>query len=356
MTDEPFTDLQTAMKEVSDRMKAGETEEDILNSKKEESAQAHAEVPAPEETTEEPEEEIEAAEEVVDDNTEVDESEDESTEEEEGTALDAPAFWNKSQKDAWEDIPDDHRSSAMEIFKGLEKTVSEKATELDITKKRIAVFDNVARPYEAMLASEGASPESALETYLSTAYQLRNCTPRQKHAIVQNMATHFGIDIHAMEDDLPPDPQQPAMSEQHVANLVEQRLQTHTNRAGAAAQVETFVNQRDTDGNLAHPHFDKLRTTMAAFINTGDDLEAAYTKAVRSDPELYEEAIKADVLKQTKAKTNGELKKVSKAKKAAGVKVNGGQKAKDVPSAKNETIVQTMQRVRDELSSEQTRL
>lgn len=358
MADDRLT-MQEQLAEVAKQLKDGVSEEDIQVTpreepddslaKTEEAVAAAAEIPDPDAEEDEPV--VEAAEE----DAEVDESpEDESADDDEGNSLEAPAFWNKSQKEAWKTIPEEHKASAMEIFKSSEKIMSEKATELDATRKRVEVFDAVAKPYQAMLQAENATPETALQNYLQASYTLRNGTAVQKQQMIRSMATQFGVDIEsALDNDLfTPESPQPGLTETDIGSIVDKRIQTHTAEVSVGQQITSFREQKNADGTLAHPHFDALEGAIAKGIHGGKTLEDAYTEAMSP----FQEAVDAQVKSRTEAKTKGDKTKVIKAKKAAGTRLNGSKPPVANPDTKGETMVQTMQRVKAELSTEEARV
>jgi hypothetical protein len=361
MAKDDRSSLADGMQQISDRLKAGESADDILDDPPkepeapEEKAVANAEIPSGETEDDQDTEEIEAAEEAVDKNAETGEPEkDESASDDEGDALKPPAFWSKEQTKSWEAIPDEHKPSAMNIFKGMEKTASEKATELDATKRRVEAFDAAAQPYAAMLQADGATPELAFSNLLNHAAVLRYGTPKEKQQKLRQMATDFGIEIESAEDDYSSlsEPEQPTLSEVDIKALVGQELQQHTLQNDARAQTTAFLSAKDSDGNPLHPHFDKLAPDIASFINSGHTLDDAYDRAVRSDPELYKEAIAGEVKAATTAKTKADNGKVTKARGAAGVSLSGTRKPKAVSSVKDESTYDTLVRVRQELSTE----
>jgi hypothetical protein len=84
----------------------------------------------------------------------------------------------------------------------------------------------------------------------------------------------------------------------------------------AQQEVEAFRGATDTEGNLKHPHFERVRSNMSKLFNIGDNdmtFEKAYQRAILLDDELveqrdlkikdsFEKKRKADVVKAKKAK------------------------------------------------------
>ena len=90
------------------------------------------------------------------------------------------------------------------------------------------------------------------------------------------------------------------------------------------AQIDSFKNQKDEKGNLAHPHFDSVRTHMATLVQQGKTMEDAYNEAVWLVPEFRESHLKSV---QRKRKDESDLEKaarVKKAKKAATANKSSG--------------------------------
>ena len=83
--------------------------------------------------------------------------------------------------------------------------------------------------------------------------------------------------------------------------------------------IKSFSEQKDDEGKLVHPHFEKLRVKMGNLIDTGEakDLKEAYTKSIRLDDDLYKETLKTQ---RTQAKKEEDKKRKAAVEKARKVK------------------------------------
>ena len=146
------------------------------------------------------------------------------------------------------------------------------------------------------------------------------------------MANQYGVDVGAvgndpaLEDEYA-DPEVKALKQQ-VAQLTgfiqnQQTQQQSQVEASTQSLIDQFAQETDANGNLKHPHFEKVRGVMGTLIssNNAKDLNTAYEMAVYADPELRQEQVKAMAAAQSQ--DNVKTEAVKKAKKAARSKVRG---------------------------------
>lgn len=83
--------------------------------------------------------------------------------------------------------------------------------------------------------------------------------------------------------------------------------------------IDAFKNEKDSGGNLVHPHFEAVRRTMGNLIDRGEaaDFQDAYDKAVLLKPDLRDEWITAQYKQRENADLMRRKKRVAQAKKAA---------------------------------------
>ena len=146
------------------------------------------------------------------------------------------------------------------------------------------------------------------------------------------LANQYGVDVGAvgndpaLEDEFA-DPEVKALKQQ-VAQLTgfiqnQQTQQQSQVEASTQSLIDQFASETDANGNLKHPHFEKVRGVMGTLISAQNakDLNTAYEMAVYADPELRQEQVKAMAAAQSQDSVKTEA--VKKAKKAARSKVRG---------------------------------
>lgn len=182
-------------------------------------------------------------------------------------------------------------------------------------------------PYADMIRAEGGTPAAAVRDLLETAAIFRRGTPAQKQQALVQIASQFGVPLPGAAT--PPTQQAPAFDPAMIAQHVEQRVLTTVQQreqtARLQAQIEAFAKDR--------PHFQQLAPTMGKLIEAGiaADLDDAYDRAMRLDPELFaktqaEQSAKAEAEKRAKAEQDAAKKR------AAGVSVTGAPGLAGVPA------------------------
>lgn len=133
-----------------------------------------------------------------------------------------------------------------------------------------------------------------------------------------------------------------------------QRAQVDARNRAYQTTIEGFRSQIDDNGQLAYPHFDRLRGVMGSLMQSHpvvatmqdgpEKLAMAYQMAVRADPELSESVIESDVARRMAAAEKKQ--EAEKAKRAGGIRPASGAptarpaKATSLDSALNQTFSQ----------------
>ncbi len=311
-----------------------------------------------EEKATEPEEEVEASEEEEAKEETPPEGEEEE-EPEEAVELKAPENWDKDRKDAFEGIETDAaKQSYMDAVKNLERGFQEKRETLSTTTKEHEAIVTLMQPLEPQLHAAGLDRLGGIRTLIG-AQQLLQQNPLQgvtqliqqygghnAKAIVQSLAQQYGV-TEAAEGEAYVDKDILALRDQitGLSNTIQQNeTNTQTQRATEAQeQVDTFEKATDSDGNVLHPHFDKVKISMGMLLQTGTTatMDEAYETAIRMDAGLHSELIKSKQ-EQEASKSNKERKKVVKDSKQASKNVKTNNVAPDSEPAEPDDVRQSV--------------
>ena len=296
-----------------------------------ESFEAEAEEPAEEaeplpeapEPDEQAEDEPEEAEE---DEAEEDEAVEEDTAEPE--ALAAPNHWPKEFAAKFEALEPAAQHMFMERYKDLEGDYTRKTQDVAKFKKRNEAFTEMFAPFKGDFERAGMDEVAAVRQLLAAHDYLR----KDPQSAIAWLANQYGVDMGAvgndpaLEDEYA-DPQVKALQQQ-VAQLTsviqnQQTQQQSQVEASTQSLIDQFASETDANGNLKHPHFERVRGVMGTLISAQNakDLNTAYEMAVYADPELRQEQVKAMAAAQSQDSVKTEA--VKKAKKAARSKVRG---------------------------------
>lgn len=197
-------------------------------------------------------------------------------------------------------------------------------------------------PYQDLLKQAGATPQQALNSFLSTEYVLRTAPQAQKLATFVNLARHYGIDLSGIQQGQAPqiDPQTQAI---HEENMRLRRAQAQRSNA-ESTQVLSTIEQFAADPK--NEHFETVRTHMGALIENGTakDLSDAYEQACWANPTIRNQLIQSREQEAEAKRKEGERKAVE-LKKSAAVSIRGTPASPIAPVQGKETVRQTLARV-----------
>lgn len=278
--------------------------------------------------------------------------------------LNPPPTWTAEAKSLWKDVPVRIRQEVM-------KREADSARGVEQIRERASFGDRMERvvsPYRALLQSEGATPEQAVEGLMNTAYTLRQGMPAQKVQLTIEMAQRYGFlnELVAHMQGNGQNTQQGGQFNQALAPLqqkimdLERQLQQkqqgerESEEQRYQAEAERFINETDEAGNLKHPFFHNVREVMVGLLNAGSaqTYEDAYQQAVWSNPETRK-IVEAEQEQQRQAKAQADAKaRAAKAKKAQTVNLrptgtHGADAPKKPLGSIDDTMRETLQKVRE---------
>jgi len=256
--------------------------------------------------------------------------------------LEAPKNWSDDVKKVFDTLPRESQEFMIKRDKEMTSDYTKKTQDLAEQRKNIEALDKVLQPARQNIQATGIGEAEYISRLLNADQALRT---NPKMALRQ-LAQGYGINLSSLEDESEswndPDPQYAQLLQQNQQIMAELNQFKQQNMQSTVAQteqtVEQFSTKTDADGNLLHPHFDKVRVKMGNLIDAGEakGLDDAYAKAVRLDDDLYAEALKASQLSIKKQEDSKRKKAVEKARKvkpsASANPPKGSVKASDLDS------------------------
>jgi len=256
--------------------------------------------------------------------------------------LEAPKNWSDDVKKVFDTLPRESQEFMIKRDKEMTSDYTKKTQDLAEQRKNIEALDKVLQPARQNIQATGIGEAEYISRLLNADQALRT---NPKMALRQ-LAQGYGINLSSLEDESEswndPDPQYAQLLQQNQQIMAELNQFKQQNMQSTVAQteqtVEQFSTKTDADGNLLHPHFDKVRVKMGNLIDAGEakGLDDAYAKAVRLDDDLYAEALKASQLSVKKQEDSKRKKAVEKARKvkpsASANPPKGSVKASDLDS------------------------
>lgn len=240
-----------------------------------------------------------------------------------------PATWTADAKEKFSDLDPVLKDEILKREKDFAQGIQKHAD----AAKEAESYDQILAPYDAMIKSEGATRQQAVASLLNTAYLLRTATPEQKGQLILQLANQYGADLSQVspqaeqEDDEYADPEVKGLKDEltSLKNQITTQNQTAQQQQLLAyqQQLTDFAEAKNEDGTLKHEHFDKVRTSMAALMQSGaaPTLEEAYEQSLYTVPEVRDAMILAKVKENEQERIKKETAAAEKAKKAQSVQL-----------------------------------
>ena len=234
-----------------------------------------------------------------------------------------PSSWKKDFHEVWQKADPKMQEYAWQreeqMRAGVEPLLS-KAQFADAMQEAIS-------PYMTTIQGLGLSPDKAVGALMEADHRLRTSDPQTKLQYFMQLAQSYGINLNAAQAQ---PGQMPQMPQQSVDPLVWQ-LQNELNQVrgevmGWKQQQEMVENQsllnEINQFSLKAEHFEDVRPTMIQLLQSGvaQTLDDAYDKAIRLDPNLFEQIAKAQQA-EAAAKQAKEQNRAVKTARAAAVSV-----------------------------------
>lgn len=267
------------------------------------------------------------------DETDGDKSDDEDTGTEQAKpVIEPPAMFTEADKETFRALPPEAQDIVARRETERNADYDRKSKDIVERSKAVDAFQAAVQPYQPYFASLGTTPEQAFHVLLATEYKLRMGAPDEKLKVFAQLAKTYGIDPVDLSDVSEADPVSPeiAQTNNRLAEI-ERRIATdHREAAGqlqgnAETQIEAFADEKDADGNPAHPHLEAVATIMGQLMQANPELDmaTAYVNATYADP-----TIRTQVLAKEREQADAEAKRAQdKADKARAKKAKEAKKA-----------------------------
>jgi hypothetical protein len=227
-----------------------------------------------------------------------------------------PSSWKKDYHEVWMSADPKMREYAWQREEQMKRGV-----EPLLSKAQFAdSMQEALEPYMDTIRGLGMPPDKAVAALAQADYTLRNSPPDQKLQYFMQLAQSYGINLGQAQ----------AQPQQAIDPMVYQ-LQNELNKVrgevmGWKQQQEMVENQtllnEINQFSLKADHFEEVRPTMIQLLQSGvaQTLDEAYDKAIRLDPTLFEQTLKAQQA-EVAAKQAKEANRVAKTARAAAVSV-----------------------------------
>jgi hypothetical protein len=246
-----------------------------------------------------------------------------------------PASWRKDFHEVWQKA-----DPKMQEYAWQREEQMRAGVEPLLAKAQFAdTMQEAIEPYLPTIQGMGLTPEKAVSALMQADYTLRTAPAQQKMQLFAQLAQSYGINLGAMGAN-------PQAAPQNSVDPLVWQLQNELNNVrgevmGWKQQQEMQQNQQllgeINQFSLKADHFEEVRPTMIQLLQSGmaETLEQAYDKAIRLNPDLFEQVSKAQQAEQA-AKQAKEYNRAAKAARAAAVSVRSATpSANTAPKAAN---------------------
>lgn len=264
-------------------------------------------------------------------------------------AVEPPEHWSAEEKEQFSALTDpEARRMVLKVRQDWERGYDRKFQDLAEERRQLSEWDKVFEPIDNDLRLAGVSRVQATQR-LVAAQQMLQQNPAQG---IQWLAQQYGVDLNQRQDEPDVDPQYAGLNSKLQAieqTLMQQRQAEEQSRVQSVVQqIESFKSQTDANGAPLHPHFDKVRSHMAALANAQPDadLQSLYDQAVYANPETRAAMLAEQERVQKANADKAAREKAAKAKKAATPKSTGG----GIEAVKGKSMRETMAMVYDEVT------
>ena len=256
----------------------------------------------------------------------------------EPTGLEPPEAWPDEQKTAFAELPEPQRKFMLDRFKDMESAHTKRT-------QAIAPTLEVARKWSPYLQARGMTADKALDNLVATEYALSTGTQEQKQGMFLQLMQTYGVDPVEVatqaeergEGETEVDPGMRRLLEPVTQSVQDLHRRMDAREAQGTQQqqmadLDSFAQAKDADGNLLHPHFEELVDDMLALaqaraaVGQRPTYEDLYEAAQWSNPTVRERLLNARSVEERKAAgqqhANARRAAVQGAKEN-GTKVNG---------------------------------
>lgn len=256
-------------------------------------------------STEQPEvqataEDVERVPEVQESQPEVAESTEGAEDQQEASEEQQAAFrppWKKAALAEWDKLPELTRKEIERRENDFHKGIEQYKAGAQASQE----WDRTIQPYMATIQSFGVSPQVAVNELLKADHMLRYSQPQQKVGMLLKIAGDYGVDLNTLANGIQQVAGDQAWQQQNPVDPRVQQLQeqvgqltqhiTNTQRQAQVAEYSAIDAQiAEFAANPDHEHFGILQNDMTALLQSGlaKDLDDAYEKAMRSNPQTYQ--------------------------------------------------------------------
>lgn len=246
-------------------------------------------------------------------------------------AVEAPVHWPVADREKFAALPAEARSMVLDFQKKMEAGFTPKLMRLSQYERDFQGVPEIFAPYAEEMRQRGVTPAHFINTWANVELALnegaraaRQGLPNQKGAaIVAAVIEKYGVNPGDVAEllrnpqaaqaasqpaQLPPEMAQAIQEARSAAEEVRQYREREQSKALTSAQsmIDTFVAEKDSDGNLKHPFFADLQAEIEEFAQLDvakgktPNLSDLYDRAVWANPSIRQRQLASEKEREAK--------------------------------------------------------
>ena len=225
-----------------------------------------------------------------------------------------PASWKKDYHEAWATADDKLKEYAYQREEQMKAGIEPLKAKAQFADQ----MQEAVQPYLQTIQGLGIDAPRAVKALMEADHALRFSTPDQKLQLFNRLAQQYGVNLGQLQ----------GLPQQTVVDPMVYTLQNELN--SVRGEVNNWKQQQEQAQNSAllgeinqfsqkAEHFEEARPVMIQLLQSGvaTDLQDAYEKAIRLDPNLFEAAQQSKQAEAEAAKRAAATKAVKSARAAA---------------------------------------
>lgn len=246
--------------------------------------------------------------------------------------------WKEEARQAWESLAaNEEYHDYLRNLRGqfdadykYRTQLEQQRAELEPLAHQAQQFQQITQQYGDVF--QGRNPMDVIGNYLYYGQQLS----RDPQGTIKALAKEYGVDLNQAVEDEPyiDDVTRRVMEQNEQLQRQFHDWQTQQQQAQVSQVVENaraFEFETDAEGNLLHPHVEKVADHMISLLRSGQaqDFKSAYETACWMNPEVREVLLK----EQGQSKKLQQTEQAQKAKAAVKAQPRPGKSSKQQPKA-----------------------
>ena len=237
-----------------------------------------------------------------------------------------PASWKPEYHAAWSTVDDRVKEYTHQREAQMKAGTDQMMEGVDNWRAKAKYADQmqeVLNPYMNTIQGLGIDAPKAVKALMEADHALRYSNPQEKHQYFARLAQSYGVDLNNMGNlpqQMPVDPTIFAL--QNELNNVRGEVQGWK-QAQEQQQNQALLGEINIFSQKAE-YFEEARPVMIQLLQSGvaKDLDDAYQKALRLDPNLFE-SVQASKQAELDTSKRAAANKAAKSARAAAVSVRG---------------------------------